>query len=159
MQVRTSDAPAHSRHGGVNYYFCSDHCREKFESNPLSYIAKKPAAGTSMDHGTMDHGTMDHGTMDHGTMDHGTMDHGTLDHGTLDKPTSIDPVCGMEVDPLNSADHREYMSRDIYFCSVGCATRFDQDPARYFGTTDIPQGMPIDPAVVALSKKTELPPL
>ena len=135
MQVRINDAPAHSQHGDVNYYFCSDHCREKFESNPMGYTAKKPASGTSMDHGSMDHGSMS-------------------------KPSSIDPVCGMEVDPLNAADHREYMSQDIYFCSVGCATRFDQDPARYFGATDIPKGMPTDPIVVALSKKkTELPPL
>jgi hypothetical protein len=128
MQVRINDAPAHSQHGDVNYYFCSDHCREKFESNPVSYTAKKPAAGTSMDHGSMDHGSMS-------------------------EATSIDPVCGMEVDPLNAADHREYMSRHIYFCNVGCAEQFDQDPTIYLGATDTPKEMPTSPVVVAPSNK------
>ncbi len=32
MQVRTADAPATSNLGGHTTYFCSDHCREKFEA-------------------------------------------------------------------------------------------------------------------------------
>jgi YHS domain-containing protein len=31
MQVRTSDAPASSVHNGDRVYFCSDHCRERFQ--------------------------------------------------------------------------------------------------------------------------------
>jgi YHS domain-containing protein len=164
MQVRINDAPAHSRHAEVNYYFCSDHCREKFESNPLSYTAKTPATRISMDQGSMDQGSMDQGSMDQGSMDQGSMDQGSMDqgsmdHGSMSKATSIDPVCGMEVDPLNATDHRKYRSHDIHFCSVGCATRFDQDPDRYFGPADIPEEMPTSPVVVALSKtKTGLPP-
>ncbi len=129
MQVRTNDAPAQSQHGDVNYYFCSDHCREKFESNPLNYTAKTPAT------------------------------HSSMDHGSMGKETSVDPVCGMEVDPLSAADHREYMSRDIYFCSVGCATRFDQDPARYFAEAPSPKEVSTSPVSVAFSKKkTTTPP-
>jgi uncharacterized membrane protein YraQ (UPF0718 family)/YHS domain-containing protein len=30
MQVRTADAPATALHEGRRYYFCSDHCRERF---------------------------------------------------------------------------------------------------------------------------------
>jgi YHS domain-containing protein len=34
MQVRTADAPARSEHEGEALHFCSDHCRERFESEP-----------------------------------------------------------------------------------------------------------------------------
>ncbi len=123
MQVRTNDAPAHSRHGDITYYFCSDHCRERFESNPLSYAAKNPDAGTLMN------------------------------HEPTSSAISIDPVCGMEVDPLNAADHREYMSQDFYFCNVGCATQFDQDSARYLSAAATPEKTPSSPVIVPLSKR------
>ena len=32
MQVEVSNAPAHSRHAGQTYHFCSDRCRERFEA-------------------------------------------------------------------------------------------------------------------------------
>jgi len=34
MQVQTAHAPASAQHTGQTYYFCSDHCRERFESHP-----------------------------------------------------------------------------------------------------------------------------
>jgi uncharacterized membrane protein YraQ (UPF0718 family)/YHS domain-containing protein len=37
MQVRTSDAPAHTEHAGTTYYFCSDKCMERFQGAPLKY--------------------------------------------------------------------------------------------------------------------------
>ncbi len=45
--------------------------------------------------------------------------------------TSTDPVCGMEVDPLRAAASGSFQGRTFYFCSVGCAKRFDEDPKRY----------------------------
>jgi YHS domain-containing protein len=36
MQVRTSDAPATAVHAGERFYFCSDHCRERFERSPVA---------------------------------------------------------------------------------------------------------------------------
>lgn len=38
MQVRTSDAPAQTRHRGSTYYFCSDGCRGSFEAAPDKYV-------------------------------------------------------------------------------------------------------------------------
>jgi len=37
MQVRTSDAPAHTVHDGVTVYFCADRCRERFEADAGRY--------------------------------------------------------------------------------------------------------------------------
>src|SRR5687768_6255374 len=45
----------------------------------------------------------------------------------------IDPVCGMTVDPARAAGSSEYGGQTIYFCSKGCKTKFDADPAKYMG--------------------------
>jgi YHS domain-containing protein/uncharacterized membrane protein YraQ (UPF0718 family) len=37
MQVRTADAPARSSFDGQGVWFCSDHCRERFDSEPARY--------------------------------------------------------------------------------------------------------------------------
>jgi uncharacterized membrane protein YraQ (UPF0718 family)/YHS domain-containing protein len=37
MQVRTSDAPAHTDHAGTTYFFCCDMCMEKFRASPEKY--------------------------------------------------------------------------------------------------------------------------
>lgn len=34
MQVRISEAPAQTQHQGSDFYFCSEHCLEKFQANP-----------------------------------------------------------------------------------------------------------------------------
>jgi YHS domain-containing protein len=39
-----------------------------------------------------------------------------------------DPVCGMQVDPGKAAAKRQYQGKTYYFCSPGCAARFDQKP-------------------------------
>jgi uncharacterized protein len=66
MQVRTSDAPATTVHEGRQYWFCSDHCAERFASGPTRLIpdvgnahelleteettmAKDPVCGMSVD--------------------------------------------------------------------------------------------------------------
>jgi Cu+-exporting ATPase len=42
-----------------------------------------------------------------------------------------DPVCGMSVDPATATDQVEYMGTTHYFCSAGCRSKFERDPARY----------------------------
>ena len=44
---------------------------------------------------------------------------------------TIDPVCGMRVDPARSADKRDYQGATFYFCSAWCARRFDDDADAY----------------------------
>jgi YHS domain-containing protein len=34
MQVETAHAPAQATHDGQTFWFCSDHCRERFEADP-----------------------------------------------------------------------------------------------------------------------------
>jgi Cu+-exporting ATPase len=47
--------------------------------------------------------------------------------------TTIDPVCGMTVDPDHAAGHSEWGGEAYHFCSKSCKAKFDADPARYAG--------------------------
>jgi YHS domain-containing protein len=42
-----------------------------------------------------------------------------------------DVVCGMQVDPAKAAGSSQYAGKTYYFCSKGCKTKFDANPAQY----------------------------
>jgi Cu+-exporting ATPase len=42
-----------------------------------------------------------------------------------------DVVCGMQVDPAKAAGSSEFNGKTYYFCSKGCKTKFDANPAQY----------------------------
>ncbi len=44
---------------------------------------------------------------------------------------AVDPVCGMTVDPHTSEHRASHQGRTYYFCSAGCQTKFNADPAKY----------------------------
>jgi Cu+-exporting ATPase len=50
-----------------------------------------------------------------------------------EKGMERDPVCGMTVDPAKAAAKVEVGGRIYYFCAMGCAARFEKDPARFLG--------------------------
>ena len=54
----------------------------------------------------------------------------------------IDPVCGMKVFERPDALHREHNGTTYYFCSPGCAAKFEADPERFFRN---PGSMPMQP--------------
>ena len=45
--------------------------------------------------------------------------------------TTIDPVCGMTVDPAKAAGNHVYEGVAYSFCSRGCLEKFQRDPRRY----------------------------
>jgi YHS domain-containing protein len=103
MQVRTADAPAHTRHIHRDWWFCSDRCADKFRSDPDRYAAKQAPAGHDSQH----------------------------HHDEEEKSMAVDPVCGMDVDPATAAAIRSYEGRNYFFCATGCAETFDAQPNRY----------------------------
>src|SRR5215469_3610508 len=44
MDVNPEQARASADHEGKTYYFCCQHCAQKFKADPLKYLAPKPAA-------------------------------------------------------------------------------------------------------------------
>lgn len=50
---------------------------------------------------------------------------------THDEGSHVDPVCGMTVQPDSAAAQREADGKTYYFCSTGCAARFDANPSQY----------------------------
>ena len=46
-----------------------------------------------------------------------------------------DPVCGMSVDPANTAHQVTEAGRDYHFCSARCRTKFLAHPAQYLSNT------------------------
>jgi P-type Cu+ transporter len=44
-----------------------------------------------------------------------------------------DPVCGMSVNAERAPASCKHEGADYYFCSPGCAQRFEQNPAKYLG--------------------------
>jgi Cu+-exporting ATPase len=49
-----------------------------------------------------------------------------------------DPVCGMAVDPANSAWHVDYEGQTYYFCNASCLTEFQANPGRYLSRKQHP---------------------
>jgi len=45
-----------------------------------------------------------------------------------------DPVCDMEFEASEAAATVEHQGNTYYFCSEGCARKFQKDPDRYVGT-------------------------
>ena len=119
MQVETANAPASTMHAGHRVYFCSDNCSHRFADNPDRFGTRVKAAISSGSEGIVEMCDQTH--------------HLDTDRG---KRTTVDPVCGMSVDPGNVAGRREHNGQEYFFCSTGCTDAFDADPDSYgSGTT------------------------
>lgn len=47
---------------------------------------------------------------------------------------AIDPVCKMEVNEAEAAEHNQYDGKDYYFCSKACEEKFMHDPTQFVET-------------------------
>jgi YHS domain-containing protein len=115
MQVQTANAPASVIHESHRVYFCSDHCRHRFEADPAKF-AKVPVAA---------------GTHDHAAMGGPTEMSHTPAVSVVDSSHSsshVDPVCGMTVDPAKATVHAVHGDHEVYFCGEACKEAFMSDP-------------------------------
>jgi Cu+-exporting ATPase len=99
MTVDPNGAAGKHDYHGQTYYFCSQHCVDKFKENPAKYVeaaglGRAPAAGQ---------------------------------RGDKEKSV-IDPVCGMIVDPARAAGKQKHGDETYYFCSRRCMVKFIADP-------------------------------
>ena len=58
------------------------------------------------------------------------------DHGGHGK--TLDPVCGMTVDPETTPHHADHAGQHFHFCSAGCRTKFVADPGHYLAPSAPP---------------------
>lgn len=61
-----------------------------------------------------------------------------MTHSTTATATTIDPVCGMTVDPAKAVGSSSYNGQTYHFCSRGCETKFDVAPPEYVGAASGP---------------------
>lgn len=76
--------------------------------------------------------------------------------GGVDLDT-LDPVCGMTVDPAHAADRVAHRGRTVSFCAAGCADAFRADPDRYLpeAATDPVCTMTVAPETAAGHRRGE----
>ena len=58
-------------------------------------------------------------------------------------PHTIDPVCGMTVDPAKAAGNSEHGGKSYFFCSAGCKEKFDRSPGQYAKAETLPAIFPM----------------
>ena len=65
-----------------------------------------------------------------------------MEHQHAHTGNSIDPVCGMTVDPKTAKHKADHKGQVYYFCSAGCKTKFQANPAKYLDAdTSAPESM------------------
>ena len=70
-----------------------------------------------------------------------------MDHQHHGSASAIDPVCGMDVEPATADHHATHAGVEYYFCSAGCQSKFESDPARYLGANIPAQEAPPPDAI------------
>jgi YHS domain-containing protein/uncharacterized membrane protein YraQ (UPF0718 family) len=113
MQVETANAPAAATYEGHPVYFCSDHCRHRFEADPTRFAKVQATAHAHHD---------------------GTMRSNATPPPTAVEPdagATLDPVCGMTIDPAHAGAHLVHDGYTVYFCCAGCRQAFASDPGAY----------------------------
>lgn len=54
-----------------------------------------------------------------------------MKQGAGEAQPTVDPVCGMKVQPGSAAASRTVGGQTFQLCSAACAAKFDGDPNRY----------------------------
>jgi P-type Cu+ transporter len=111
MTVDPATAAGSHDHRGERYYFCGLSCLERFKADPEQALQTQPVAPTQPT------------TRRSLPM----MQPGAVMTG----PASIDPVCGMTVQPATAAGSYEYQGKTYFFCATSCLAKFRADPIHY----------------------------
>ena len=77
-----------------------------------------------------------------GAVLHATTSHAVTINAHTRDATTIDPVCGMTVDPQKAAAVMEHEGTSYAFCGKGCAAKFGMDPGKYLRPKTAVQALP-----------------
>jgi membrane fusion protein, copper/silver efflux system len=112
-----------SAYKDVNYYFCADDCKKKFEADPAKYL--------SPTHGT--HPAPVPPVTPAPTKTAKTT-RPAVTQVSQAPAQAADPVCGMDVEVKVAAGagrKSDFAGSTYYFCSDDCKKRFDKEPGKY----------------------------
>jgi heavy metal translocating P-type ATPase len=99
MDVDPAASEHRVQHEGQTFYFCSEHCRARFESNPDAYVSSP--AGSAHDHG-QDHRAVDQGRRHAEAENPAEVAEWTCPmHPEIRRPgPGSCPICGMALEPV-----------------------------------------------------------
>ena len=142
MTVDPATAAGSHDHRGERYYFCGLSCLERFKADPEQALQPRPVSPTQPT-----------------TRRSLPM---MQPVPVMTGPASIDPVCGMTVQPATAAGSYEYQGKTYLFCATSCLAKFRADPIHYLTPPEqraprivpVPSGAvveyicPMDPEVI-----------
>jgi Cu+-exporting ATPase len=115
MTVNPATARASVEHAGSTYYFCCAGCAQKFQAAPKKYLQPKSSSLVTLGASIQKHSPA----------------LVEFPAGLTSEDTVRDPVCGMRV-KAQSVQHRAaHRGEKFFFCSAGCAEKFNANPERY----------------------------
>ena len=125
MTVDPATAAGSHDHHGQPYYFCGLSCLERFKADPER--ALQPRSVSSPKPTTRRPLPM------------------MQPAPAATEAASIDPVCGMTVQPATAAGSYEYQGKTYYFCTTSCLTKFRAEPIHYLTPPEprTPRVMPV----------------
>jgi Cu+-exporting ATPase len=125
MTVDPATAAGSHDYRGQRYYFCGLSCLERFKADPERVL---PPRQTSSAQPT--------------TRRPLPMMQPPL---VVTGAASLDPVCGMTVQPATAAGSYEYQGKTYYFCATSCLAKFRTDPIHYLTPAEqrAPRVMPV----------------
>ena len=127
----TDQSKHQARYQDVDYYFCCQGCKNKFESNPEQYLGRPlidPVCGMKV-RKESDH-KAEHEGKTYYFCCQGCKNKFESNPEQYLGQSLKDPVCGMQVseDSRHKAEHEGKM---YYFCCQGCRDKFVIDPGNY----------------------------
>ncbi len=124
MTVEPATAAGSHEHRGQRYYFCGLSCLERFKADPERSL--KPQSVSPPQPTTRKPLPM-------------------MQPAPPVTGGSIDPVCGMTVQPATAAGSYEYQGKTYYFCATSCLAKFRAEPTYYVTPPEqrSPRAMPV----------------
>ncbi len=108
--VEPSKAVSTAEYDGKLFHFCSRGCAERFRRDPKRYLEPAPKSV--------------------GMTGFVQLANVQLQSGGTRK-LALDPVCGMNVDPVTAASTVAHAGISYYFCSRGCGEKFKAEPEKF----------------------------
>ncbi len=108
--VEPSKAVSTAEYDGKLFHFCSRGCAERFRRDPRKYLEPAPKSV--------------------GMTGFVQLANVPLHSGGTRK-LALDPVCGMNVDPVTAASSVAHAGATYYFCSRGCGEKFKAQPEKF----------------------------